>query len=248
MYQDLNGKRVVVTGGASGIGFATVERFISEGARVVVFDIDESALAAAKKELPEIAGTFVVDVSNPESVEKAFNGVDDLFGGLDVLISNAGISVRKKFLDVDYSQWSKVMRINLDGMFLCSQQAARRMEKQGSGVILMTASTNGTEGHPFYTDYNCSKAGVILLTKSMALELAPIVRVNCICPGYVLTPMQRSEYTDEMLAVVNENIPMKRHADPSEVAGLFAFLASEQARYITGADIAIDGGETAGLA
>ena len=111
----------------------------------------------------------------------------------------------------------------------------------------MTASTNGMEGHPYYADYNASKAGVILLAKTMALEFAPLVRVNSVSPGYVLTPMQKAEYTPEMLDKVNEKIPIRRHADPSEVAALFAFLASGQASYITGANIPIDGGETAGL-
>jgi len=111
----------------------------------------------------------------------------------------------------------------------------------------MTGSTNGTEGHPWYADYNASKAGVIMLAKTMALELAPTIRVNAVCPGYVLTPMQRAEYTDEMFEAVNEKIPMKRHAEPSEIGALYAFLASREAAYITGADIRIDGGETAGL-
>ena len=111
----------------------------------------------------------------------------------------------------------------------------------------MTASTNGTEGHPFYADYNASKAGVILLAKTMPLELAPFIRVNAVCPGYVLTPMQKAEYTPETIDVMNLKIPMKRHADPVEVAALFAFLASDEAAYITGAKICIDGGETTGL-
>ncbi|MCD6183081.1 MAG: SDR family oxidoreductase, partial [Thermovirga sp.] len=115
------------------------------------------------------------------------------------------------------------------------------------GVILMTASTNGMEGHPLYADYNASKAGVILLAKTMALEFAPTIRVNSISPGYVLTPMQKAEYTPEMLEQVNQKIPFKRHAQPEEIAALFAFLASSEASYITGANIPIDGGETAGL-
>ena len=166
-------------------------------------------------------------------------------GGLDVLVSNAGISVRSLFRDTEFSQWKKVLGINLDGMFLCAKEALKRMEPQKSGVILLTASTNGMEGHPYYTDYNVSKAGVILLGRSLALEYAPYIRVNSICPGYVLTPMQKAEYTEEMLAVVNEGIPMKRHAEPEEVAALFAFLASDEAAYITGQHIPIDGGETA---
>jgi NAD(P)-dependent dehydrogenase (short-subunit alcohol dehydrogenase family) len=114
------------------------------------------------------------------------------------------------------------------------------------GVILMTASTNGLVGHPYYADYNASKAGVILLTRTMALELAPRVRVNCVCPGYVLTPMQEAEYTPEMLRATDAKIPLGRHASPDEVAALFAFLASDDGAYINGAAIPLDAGETAG--
>lgn len=245
IYKDLAGKRVVVTGGASGIGMATAERFIAEGAKVVVFDINEKALEAAKKEMPGLAGTVVVDVSDEQSVKDGFAKVDELVGGIDVLISNAGISIRKDFWDITYAQWQKVMKINLDGMFLCASEATKRMMAQKSGVILMTASNNGMNGHPYYTDYNASKAGVILMGRTMALECAPYIRVNSVCPGYVLTPMQRAEYTDEMLEEVNQRIPMKRHAQPSEVAALYAFLASDEAQYITGQHIPIDGGETA---
>lgn len=244
-YPELEGKRVVVTGGASGIGKATVQRFVDEGAKVVAFDINEAALSALKEEIPGISGAVAVDVSCEESVVNGFKQVDELIGGIDVLISNAGISVRKRFVECDFAQWRKVMGINLDGMFLCSKEAIKRMEPQQSGVILFTASTNGMEGHPYYADYNASKAAVILLGRTIALECAPWLRVNSVCPGYVLTPMQRAEYTDEMLAVVNEGIPMKRHADPSEVAALYAFLSSDEAKYITGQHIPIDGGETA---
>ena len=120
------------------------------------------------------------------------------------------------------------------------------MVNHEGGVILNTASTNGIMGYPFYADYNASKAGLISLTKSMALELAPRVRVNAVAPGYVLTPMQRSEYSDEMLAAVDAKIPLGRHARPEEIAGLFAYLASDDAAYITGQVFPIDGGELAG--
>ncbi len=119
------------------------------------------------------------------------------------------------------------------------------MERQKSGVVLFTASTNGMEGHSLYADYNASKAGVILLAKTLAKEFAPWLRVNAVCPGYVLTPMQKAEYTPEMLEEVNQSIPLKRHADPEEIAALFTFLASSESSYITGSHIPIDGGETA---
>lgn len=221
--QGLEGKRVVVTGGSSGIGAATVERFRAEGADVVSVALD---------------GEIVCDVSDAEQVERTF----DEIGTLDVLVANAGISIRKPFLDITEEDWRRVIDVNLNGVFFCAQRAAKRMD---DGVILMTASTNGLAGHPLYADYNASKAGVILLARTMARELAPRIRVNAVCPGYVLTPMQRAEYTDEMLAEVNASIPLGRHAQPEEIAALYAFLASDDARYITGAVITIDGGETA---
>lgn len=237
----------MVTGAASGIGRATAERFAQEGASIFLVDRDEPLLSKALSEHPNFKGGAVVDVSAEADVKRAFARMKELLGGVDVLVSNAGISVRSDFLDISYEQWRKVLDVNLGGMFLVSREAASLMNLQGGGVILMTASSNGTEGHRWYADYNAPKAGVILLTKTMALELAPAIRVNCVCPGYVLTPMQRAEYTDEMLDAINEGIPMKRHAEPEEIAALFAYLASDDARYITGADVRIDGGETAGL-
>lgn len=245
IYKDLVNKKVVITGGASGIGLATAQRFIEEGSKVVIFDINGDAINKVLEENPGIAGGLMVDVSNEESVNKGFVEVDQLIGGVDILISNAGISIRNLFKEISYEQWRKVMDINLGGMYLCAKEALERMEKQKSGVILFTASTNGMEAHPYYADYNASKAGVILLGRTLALEYAPWIRVNSVCPGYVLTPMQRAEYTDEMLEKVNEGIPMKRHAEPSEVAALYAFLASNEASYITGQHIPLDGGETA---
>jgi meso-butanediol dehydrogenase / (S,S)-butanediol dehydrogenase / diacetyl reductase len=230
----LEGKRVVVTGGTSGIGAATVQRFRDEGSRVAAVadrDIDDPAL--------------LCDVADAGQVERAFARVDELFGGIDVLIANAGISVRKPFLEIEEADWRRVLDVNLTGVFHCAQQAARRMTAGAGGVILMTASTNGLTGHPFYADYNAAKAGVIQLARTMALELAPKVRVNSVCPGYVLTPMQRAEYSDEMLAEVNAGIPLGRHASPEEIAALFAFLASDEGAYFTGATITVDGGEIA---
>jgi NAD(P)-dependent dehydrogenase (short-subunit alcohol dehydrogenase family) len=120
------------------------------------------------------------------------------------------------------------------------------MSAAEKGVIINMGSTNALVGYPFYSDYNASKAGVVELTRSMALELAPAVRVIAVCPGYVLTPMQEAEYTPEMMDAVNSKIPLRRHSKPEEVAALFAFLSSEEAPYITGQTIVIDGGETAG--
>ena len=242
----LKEKRVLITGGASGIGAAVAKRFLEEGSRVFILDMNAEACEQIKKELTSIEGTIVADVSNIQEVEKAYADMDGLCQGIDILINNAGISIRHNFLDVTPEEWQKVLSVNLNGVFYMAQAAAKRMIAQGSGVILNTASTNGIMGYPFYCDYNVSKAGVIELTKSMALELAPKVRVNAVCPGYVSTPMQEAEYTPEMFEALNKKLPLKRHAQTSEVAALFAFLASDEAAYLTGHPYVIDGGEVAG--
>jgi NAD(P)-dependent dehydrogenase (short-subunit alcohol dehydrogenase family) len=247
MYDDLRDKRVVVTGGASGIGLATARRFVNESCRVVILDRNQEALNQAQSEHPGFAGGICADVSSPDEVEAAFKEIDHIMGGIDILISNAGISVRKPFTKIDYHQWSKVMRVNLDGMFLCAKAAIERMKTQQSGVILFTASTSGLAANPLYADYNASKSALINLTKTIAVECAPWLRINSICPGYVLTPMQKFEYTAEMIDEVNTSIPMGRHADPDELAAVFAFLASSEASYITGTAIVADGGESLGM-
>jgi meso-butanediol dehydrogenase/(S,S)-butanediol dehydrogenase/diacetyl reductase len=242
--QGLTGKRVVVTGGTSGIGEATSRRFLDEGARVAAIAVGADEVATAAERIPGIEA-LLCDVADAAAVEAAFAKIDELLGGIDVLVANAGISIRKPFLEIDPADWQRVLDVNLTGVFHCVQQAARRMIAGSGGVILMTASTNGLTGHEYYADYNASKAGVILLARTMALELAPSVRVNAVCPGYVLTPMQKAEYTPEMLEQVNATIPLGRHAKPEEIAALYAFLASDEGAYFTGAVISMDGGETA---
>lgn len=242
----LSGKRILITGGASGIGAATAARFLEEGARVAILDRDSAARDRIARELPAISALLAADVSDLASVRTAFAEAVHRMGGVDVLINNAGISIRHAFLDITPEEWHKVMAVNLTGVFYVAQTAAAHMMQRGSGVILNTASTNGVMGYPFYADYNATKAGVIELTRSMALELAPKVRVNAVAPGYVLTPMQRAEYSDAMLEEVNGKIPLRRHAKPEEIAALFCFLASDDAAFISGHVYTIDGAETAG--
>lgn len=242
----LAGKNVLVTGGASGIGQATAARFLDENCAVCVLDRDEAARARVAGELPKLSAVISADVAEMEQAQLAVDEAIDRMGSVDVLINNAGISIRHDFLDITPENWSAVIGVNLTGVFNMAQSAARHMMEKGAGVIINTASTAGNNGYPHYADYSASKGGVIALTQAMALELAPTVRVNAISPGYVLTPMQKAEYSDEMLAAVNRKIPLGRHAKPEEIASLFAFLASEDAAFATGHVYVMDGAETTG--
>ena len=242
----LSGKRVLITGGAGGIGAATAKRFLDEGARVMVLDRDEAACHRLGSSLPALDGLLQADVAHPASVARAFEELDAQMGGVDVLINNAGISIRHSFMDITPDEWRTVMDVNLNGIFYVAQQAARRMLAGLGGVILNMGSTNGLMGYHYYADYNASKSGVIELTRSMALELAPLVRVNAICPGFIMTPMQEAEYTIEMRQAFEAKVPLRRLGRPEDVAALFAFLASDEAAFITGQCFVIDGGEIAG--
>jgi meso-butanediol dehydrogenase / (S,S)-butanediol dehydrogenase / diacetyl reductase len=226
----LSGKSVVVTGGTSGIGAAAAQRFRREGCRVHVLARHGDA------------DVIRCDVADREQVEAAFERV----GEVDVVLNNAGISFRTPALEVTANQWQQVIGTNLTGVFNVAQAAGRRMLRGGGGLIVNVASTNASFGYPYYVDYNASKAGVLAVTRTLALEWAPRVRVVAVCPGYVLTPMQAAEYTPEMMAAVNARIPLGRHASPDEIAALFAFLASDECPYFTGSEIVCDGGETAG--
>jgi len=242
----LTGKRVLITGGAGGIGTATAQRFLEEGARVAVIDRDEAASQSLRQTLPTLEAILSAEISNPASVAQAFEQLDQHFGGLDILINNAGISIRHAFMDITPEEWRNVLDINLNGVFYVAQQAARRMLAGKGGVIINMGSTNGLAGYHYYADYNASKAGVIELTRSMALELGPTIRVNAVCPGFIMTPMQEAEYTPEMRHAFEVKVPLQRLGSPAEVASLFAFLASDEASYISGQHFVIDGGEIAG--
>jgi meso-butanediol dehydrogenase / (S,S)-butanediol dehydrogenase / diacetyl reductase len=241
----LAGKRVLITGAAGGIGAATAVRFVEEGAQVVALDRDLDALARLQGRVA-LRGVLHADVSDPGQVSRALSELDGMVGGLDVLINNAGISIRHNFLDITPEEWRQVLAVNLDGVFYVAQQSARRMVAAGGGVIVNMGSTNGLLGYPYYAGYNASKAGVIELTRSMALELAPSVRVNAVCPGWILTPMQEAEYTLQMRRAFAQKVPLLRLGRPEDVAATFAFLASDDAAFITGQVLIVDGGEIAG--
>ncbi len=241
----LQGKRVIITGGTTGIGAAVAARFLVEGAKVAVWGRNPANGAAIKAELPGLSDVQAVDVADGDGVDRAFAASLAGLGGLDVLMCNAGISLRRSFVDIPREEFDRVMRVNVHGAFYPSQLAARHMLKQEQGgAILMTASTAGVMAYRYYADYNASKGAMISLMRSMALELAPKIRVNAVNPGYTMTPMQEAEYSPEQMAEVNGIIPMKRHARPEEMASLYVYLASDEAAYASGAVFTLDGAES----
>lgn len=240
----MKGKTVLITGASSGIGRATAARFLVGGANFYNLDLT-SGVTCEEGEAAAVRWREC-DVTDDSMVKSVVREIAAESGGIDVAIANAGISIHRPFLEMRSEDVQRVLDINLLGVISLWQAAGRIMFDAGEGVLLATASTNGTAGYPWYADYNASKAGVLSLCRSVSLELAPRVRTACVSPGYVMTPMQRSEYSDEMIAEVNARIPAGRHADPKEIAAAFHFLASDEASFITGQQLIVDGGELAG--
>jgi 3-oxoacyl-[acyl-carrier protein] reductase len=240
-------RTVMISGGSSGIGQATVARFARDGARVYNLDITPPAPPAQGGAGPAGPPTwYAVDTADWAAVERAVQRALADSGRLDVVIANAGVSVRHSVLNLEEKDARRVVDVNLLGTLALWQASARHMVALGGGVLLATSSVNGSRGFPRYSDYNATKAGIAALCRTFALELAPLIRVACVAPGAVLTPMQLAEYTPGMLAEVEARIPAGRHAAPEEVAEAFHYLASPQARFVTGQELVIDGGEIAG--
>jgi len=251
MQRRFENKRVLITGGSLGIGKATAERFASEGARVLITARRAEPLEATARELRERYGgevlTFQMDVSKKADVDRMMAFVMEKLGGVDILINNAGIAYTEPFLEITEERWDEVININLKGQFLVGQAVAREMAKAHSGVIINMGATNGLVGELHYAHYNASKGGITLLTKSMALDLAPYgIRVNCVAPGYIVTPLSSGMDSEEFVKeYIEKYIPLGRTGNPEEVASVYAFLASDDASFITGEVIVVDGGQLA---
>jgi 3-oxoacyl-[acyl-carrier protein] reductase len=247
----LNGRGVLISGGTSGIGLAAARRFLEEGSRVFVGGVDPAELDAALEQLralePDVGGA-TVDVADEVDVARLVDAAAEGLGRIDVLINNAGIAEKTWFLDLEPDAWDRMIAVNLRGMFLVAQAVARRMVGDGrGGSIVNMASTNALGGEAEYAHYNASKGGVLQLTRTMAVELGDRgVRVNCLCPGFIDTPLNRALGAEaDFERYEREQIPLGRRGAAEEVAAAYAFLASDDASFIHGAALVIDGGQTA---
>ena len=242
-------RRVVITGGASGLGLAMAHAFLAEGDRVAVCDADPAAVAA----VPDGLRADVADVTDEAAMGRFLGQIEADWGGADVVISNAGIGGPAGPLeDLDFDDWQRCLSVNLDGAFLTCRWAARVMKGQGAGLILLTSSVSGLFGFPFRTPYVAAKWGIVGLTKALASELGPHgIRVNAICPGAVEGPRMdrvlameaaaRGISEDDVRAGFTEGVALRRFVTADEVAAMALFLASPGAAAISGQALAVDG-------
>jgi NAD(P)-dependent dehydrogenase (short-subunit alcohol dehydrogenase family) len=247
-YVDLAGRRVLVTGAGAGIGRAVALAFARQGCRLVLNDLDAHGLETVRDEVEVACALAPGSVADPGAVEGMMQAAETAFGGVDILVANAGISANKPTLELSHAEWRRAMEVNLDGVFLTAQAAARRMIAQGSGVILTLASMYGVVAAPERLAYCVSKAGVAMMTKALAIEWARHgLRVNAIAPGYIETALVQDLAAKGRLDVgaLARRTPLGRLGQPEEIADLAIFLASDRCRWMTGQVVGLDGGWTA---
>jgi NAD(P)-dependent dehydrogenase (short-subunit alcohol dehydrogenase family) len=241
---ELSGKVAIVTGGAGGLGRAAVERFVAEDAQVVIADIDEGRGEELAGELGDAVAFQRVDVSNADDVQAAVDLAVERFGGLDIMFNNAGVGSKfDRLIDNDLSDFDTVIGVDLKGVMLGTQRAARQMAEQGGGAIVNTASIAATTGGAGPIVYRAAKAAVVQFSKSAAIDLAPHnIRVNCIAPGHIPTGITNYD----LGSVIRTMQPLQRHGSPADVADAVLYLVSDRSAQITGIVMPIDGGTSAG--
>lgn len=240
----LKGKVAIVTGGTRGIGLATVKKFLDNGAKVALAGSRQETVDKALAELDAYSDSVIgicPNLSSAEEIAEAFNKVKDTFGSVDILVNNAGISARESIYDYDPAAFSKILDLNLNSVFVCSQAAAKIMKEEGGGVIINTSSMVSLYGQPSGCGYPATKFAVNGLTKSLARELGKDhIRVNAVAPGVTRTDMVAA-LPPELVERISSTIPYGRVGEPEEVANAFLFLASDMASYVTGAVLSVDG-------
>ena len=240
----LQSRTAAISGSSRGIGLAVARAFLAEGARVAVNSRDAAVADRVAEELGEGAVGVAADVSTEAGARALVGGAIEAFGHLDVLINNAGMSAAVPTLDLDLQRWQTVVDLNMTSVFLCSREAARHMLEKGGGTIINTASILSFSSFPRRLAYGATKAAVVQMTRIMAAEWAPTIRVNAVAPGYV-----RTEMTEQLQAqgkinfdAIERRTPLRRVSRPDEMAGAFVFLASDEASFVTGETIVVDGG------
>jgi meso-butanediol dehydrogenase / (S,S)-butanediol dehydrogenase / diacetyl reductase len=246
------GKSVVVTGAAHGIGRASALRFAAEGARVAVLDVrsgDGEDVAAQCAQVGGEGRYYDCDVTDPDGVAEAIRSVASDLGTIDVLHANAGRLRAGTVLETDLGEWTRILSVNVTGMFLTIRATVPVMQAAGGGAIVTTGSISGLFGEPALTAYTASKAAVVNMTRSLAIDFAGSgIRVNCVCPGWVDTGFNDPQFEHDQLtaadiaALIDRTVPMRRQGEPEEMAAAVAFLASADASYITGQALVVDGG------
>ena len=241
----LDGKVAIITGAARGIGKATARIFAREGARVVVTDIDEETGRATAEDIRQEGGEAIfvpVDVTDPASVQRMVDETLRAFGRIDILVNNAGVLRDRTLLKMSHQDFDFVIDVNLRGVFNCTKAVAPVMVEQGSGVILNASSVVGIYGNFGQTNYVASKAGVIGMTKVWARELGPKgIRVNAVAPGFVRTEMT-AHLPEKVVQMVIERTPLRTWGEPEDIAYAYLYLASDEARFVNGAVLSVDGG------
>lgn len=241
----LKDRVAVITGGSNGIGKAAVQRFLEEGAKVIVWDVAEKAGQEVETEFKTQGFDIYfqkVNTADAAEVEKATAEALEKYGQIDVLINNAGITRDSTLVKMTQEQWQQVIDVNLTGVYNCTRSIAPHMVERGSGVILNASSVVGLYGNFGQTNYAATKAGVIAMTQTWSRELGRKgVRVNAVAPGFILTDMVKA-MPEEVLAKMAAKVPLKRLGEPRDIANIYAFLASDNASYINGTTISVDGG------
>ncbi|HLO54832.1 MAG TPA: 3-oxoacyl-[acyl-carrier-protein] reductase [Saprospiraceae bacterium] len=245
--KSLEGKVAIVTGGSAGIGKATVLKFVAEGAKVAVWDINEERGLELETTLNKEGHNitfYMVNTADESQINEAAIKVINDFGKIDILVNNAGITKDSSLLKMTTEQWNQVIDINLTGVFLCTKAVAPHMVTNGYGRIMNASSVVGLYGNFGQTNYAATKAGVIAMTQTWAKELGRKgINVNAVAPGFILTEMVQA-MPEAVLAKMSEKVPLNRLGKPEDIANIYAFLASDQADYINGTTISVDGGIT----